>query len=215
MLRYHIMPVTAFAQNCTLLWCDQSQAAVLVDAGGEPQRLRAEVAKRQLHLQALWVTHGHVDHVGAVGQLAEELNLPVLGPGVEDDYWLQALPSIARQYGFAPAAVLKPDRWLQDGDRLSVGEESLRVIHCPGHTPGHMVFYHEPSQLALVGDVLFAGSIGRSDFPGGDGPTLIRSIRERLFSLGDEVAFIPGHGPMSTMGEERQHNPFVADSQWG
>ncbi len=211
MLEHHIIPVTAFAQNCTLLWCQQTRAAVLVDAGGEPERLLAAVAQRQLQLQALWVTHGHADHVGAVGDLAQRLQIPVIGPGIADDYWLQALPSITRQYGFPLAEVLRPQRWLQDGDQLELGEQTLTVIHCPGHTPGHMVFYSATARLALVGDVLFAGSIGRSDFPGGDGATLIRSIRERLFPLGDDVAFIPGHGAMSTLGEERRHNPFVAD----
>ena len=211
MLEYHIIPVTAFAQNCTLLWCTQTRAAVLVDAGGEPERLLAAVTQRQLQLQALWVTHGHVDHVGAVGDLAQRLQLPVIGPGMADDYWLQALPSITRQYGFPFADVLQPQRWLQEGDVLTLGEQTLTVIHCPGHTPGHMVFYSASARLVLVGDVLFAGSIGRSDFPGGDGATLIRSIRERLFPLGDDVAFIPGHGAMSTFGAERRHNPFVAD----
>ena len=211
MLEHHIIPVTTFAQNCTLLWCQQTHAAVLVDAGGEPERLLAAVAQRQLQLQALWVTHGHVDHVGAVGDLAQRLQIPVIGPGIADDYWLQALPSITRQYGFPVAEVLQPQRWLQDGDQLELGEQTLTAIHCPGHTPGHMVFYSATARLALVGDVLFAGSIGRSDFPGGDGATLIRSIRERLFPLGDDVAFIPGHGAMSTLGEERRHNPFVAD----
>ncbi|NNM52005.1 MAG: MBL fold metallo-hydrolase [Pseudomonadales bacterium] len=213
-MQYEIIPVTPFAQNCTLLWCDSTGEAALVDAGGDIDRLMAAVSKRALALVKLLVTHAHVDHVGAVGQLHDQGSLPIEGPGRADDYWIEALPAVAQQYGFPPARKFVPDRWLVDGDEVFLGEEVLQVLHCPGHTPGHVVFYHAASKLACVGDVLFAGSIGRSDFPGGDGPTLIRSIREHLFPLGDEVRFIPGHGPMSTLGAERQSNPFVADARF-
>ncbi len=214
-LQYEIIPVTPFAQNCTLLWCDRTGEAALVDAGGDIDRLMAAVSKRGLNLVKLLVTHAHVDHVGAVGQMHEQWSLPIEGPGRADDYWIEALPTIAQQYGFPPARKFVPDRWLVEGDEVLLGEETFQVLHCPGHTPGHVVFFHAATQLACVGDVLFAGSIGRSDFPGGDGPTLIRSIREHLFPLGDKVQFIPGHGPMSSFGEERRSNPFVADARFG
>ncbi len=211
MLRFTIIPVTPLQQNCTLLWCDQTGEAALIDAGGDLDRLLAEVRQQQLQPGKLWVTHGHVDHVGAVAALQSLGWGPIEGPHQADDYWIDLVPQAAARFGLPQASSFVPDRWLKQHDVLTLGEEQLQVLHCPGHTPGHVVFYHERQQLAWVGDVLFAGSIGRSDFPGGNGPVLIRSIREQLFVLGDDVRFIPGHGPMSTFGAERQTNPFVAD----
>ncbi|MBB3062566.1 MBL fold metallo-hydrolase [Microbulbifer rhizosphaerae] len=214
-LQFHTVPVTPFQQNCTLLWCDDSKRAAVVDPGGDIERILSAVEERGLKLEKILLTHGHLDHVGGTAQLARQLQLPVEGPHREDGFWIEQLPLQTQMFGFPPVETFTPDRWLEQGDRVTVGDEELEVYHCPGHTPGHVVFFHRPSGLALVGDVLFAGSIGRTDFPKGDHDTLIRSITEKLWPLGDEVRFIPGHGPMSTFGEERRSNPFVADKRFG
>ncbi|WP_308365828.1 MULTISPECIES: MBL fold metallo-hydrolase [unclassified Microbulbifer] len=214
-LQFHTVPVTPFQQNCTLLWCDDSKRAAVVDPGGDIERILAAVEERGLKLEKILLTHGHLDHVGGTAQLAKQLQLPVEGPHREDGFWIEQLPLQTQMFGFPPVETFTPDHWLEQGDRVTVGDEELEVYHCPGHTPGHVVFFHRPSGLALVGDVLFAGSIGRTDFPKGDHDTLIRSITEKLWPLGDEVRFIPGHGPMSTFGEERRSNPFVADKRFG
>ena len=211
-LAYEIIPVTPFQQNCSLIWCTKTLRAALVDAGGETARLLDAVKRRGLSLEKLLVTHGHLDHISGVRVLQDQLKLPVEGPHPDDAFWIDALPEICAQYGFPPAQGFTPDRWLRQGDTVTVGEQLLEVLHCPGHTPGHVVFYHRPSDLVIVGDVLFQGSIGRTDFPRGNHRDLIRSIRSRLFALGDAVQFIPGHGPMSTLGAERRSNPFVSDA---
>ena len=209
-MQFQIIPVTAFRQNCSLLWDEQGRAA-LIDPGGDLPRLLEQVDRRGLTLTKILLTHGHVDHCAATAQLARERQVPVEGPERADRFWIESLPAAAAQFGFPPAEPLEPDRWLTDGDTVSLGDETLEVLHCPGHTPGHVVFFHRAGRCAWVGDVLFAGSIGRTDFPRGDHSALIRSIRERLFPLGDDVRFVPGHGPMSTFGAERRTNPFVAD----
>ncbi len=209
-MRYTIIPVTPYQQNCTLLVCEHSNQAALVDPGGDLDLLLAEVDKQGAALQSILVTHGHLDHVGAVAELSQRLALPIIGPQREDQFWLQSLPEQCRMFGFPPSASFEPTRWLEDGDSVNVGDEVLQVIHCPGHTPGHVVFFHPVDRLALVGDVLFQGSIGRTDFPRGDYRTLIDSIQNKLWPLGGDVDFIPGHGPMSTFAEEMRHNPFVA-----
>lgn len=214
-LRGEIIPVTPFQQNCTLIWDPTTMRGALVDAGGEPARLLERVAHHGVQLEKLLVTHGHLDHAGAVAEIAEQLNLPIEGPHQDDAFWIDGMPDAARQYGFPPARSFVPQRWLQHGDTVHLGSLTLDVLHCPGHTPGHVVFHHPASQLAMVGDVIFQNSIGRTDFPKGNHADLIRSIRSRLFPLGDEVQFIPGHGPMSTFGRERQVNPYVADSVAG
>ncbi|WP_248679491.1 MBL fold metallo-hydrolase [Sinimarinibacterium sp. CAU 1509] len=214
-LKAEVIPVTPFEQNCTLIWDPQTLRGALVDAGGEVPRLLDAVRSRGVTLEKLLVTHGHLDHVGVVADLADQLQLPIEGPHVDDRFWIELLPDAARQYGFPPSRSFEPTRWLQQGDQVTVGGLSLDVIHCPGHTPGHVVFYHAPSQLALVGDVLFQGSIGRTDFPRGNHGDLIRSIRERLFPLGDSISFVPGHGPVSTFGAERKSNPYVSDRAVG
>ncbi|MFA5938501.1 MAG: MBL fold metallo-hydrolase [Sinimarinibacterium sp.] len=211
-LRAEILPVTPFQQNCSLIWDAETMRGALVDAGGEPQRLLDAAQRRGVTLEKLLVTHGHLDHVGAVAELAERLSLPIEGPHEDDRFWIELLPDAARQYGFPPVRSFTPARWLHDGDTVTVGDLSLDVIHCPGHTPGHIVFHHAPSQLAIVGDVLFQGSIGRTDFPRGNHADLIRSIRTRLFPLGDDITFIPGHGALSTFGAERRSNPYVGDA---
>jgi len=210
-LQGEIIPVTAFQQNCTLIWDPSTMRGALVDAGGSPDQLRARAAEHGVTIEKLLCTHGHLDHVGAVADLADALGVPVEGPHEDDRFWIEGMPEAARQYGFPPTRSFEPTRWLHHGDTVTVGSITLDVIHCPGHTPGHVVFHHQASKLALVGDVIFQNSIGRTDFPRGNHGDLIRSIRERLFPLGDDVQFVPGHGPMSTFGRERQVNPYVSD----
>lgn len=210
-MRYEIIPVTPFEQNCTILICPETRAAALVDPGGDVELLLAALARLQVTPEKLLLTHGHLDHVGGTAALARRLGVPVIGPHRDDEFLLAGLPQQAQMFGFPPHAPLTTDQWLNAGDTVTVGAQTLEVLHCPGHTPGHVVFFHRPSRLALVGDVLFAGSIGRTDFPRGNHADLLRSIRTVLFPLGDDVAFIPGHGPMSTFGEERRHNPFVGE----
>ena len=213
MMKYQTIPVTSYQQNCTLIWCEQSKKAALIDPGGEVERLLDCVADKGLNLEMVLLTHGHLDHAGGAAAVAQQAAVPVIGPHQDDDFWLAALPQQAEMFGFEPTAALQPDRWLKDGEILSLGELTLQVIHCPGHTPGHVVFYAPQQQLLFVGDVLFQGSIGRTDFPKGDYQTLIDSIMLRLLPLGDEVAFVPGHGAMSTLGEERKCNPFLQPVQ--
>lgn len=212
-LEFAILPVTAFAQNCTLIWSSLNKRGAVVDPGGDIDRIEAELNRRGIILEKILITHGHIDHAGAAAALANRHHVPIEGPHKEDAFWIQGMPMQSKQFGFPHADAFEPDRWLQDGDTVTVGGETLEVIHTPGHTPGHVCFHHEPSRLALVGDVLFQQSIGRTDFPKGNHQDLIRSIREKLFPLGDDVRFIPGHGPMSTFGDERMDNPFVADGQ--
>ncbi|MGQ0530551.1 MAG: MBL fold metallo-hydrolase [Panacagrimonas sp.] len=210
-LRCEIIPVTPFQQNCSLVWDAHTKQAVLIDAGGEVERLLERVAHHGLKLEQLWVTHGHLDHASGVAELADSLQLPIHGPHPDDQFWIDGLPEAAEQFGFPPARSFTPTRWLQQGDQLQLGSLQFEVLHCPGHTPGHVVLYQPQAQLAFVGDVLFQGSIGRTDFPRGNHADLVRSIRERLFPLGDQIQFVPGHGPMSTFGQERQSNPYVSD----
>ena len=208
-----VIPVTAFEQNCSILICEQSLSAAIVDPGGDIERILSSLEETGAVAEKILVTHGHVDHVGAVAELAERLNLPIEGPHRGDRFWIDQLPEQTRQFGFPQSASFEPDRWLDDGDTVTVGEQSLEVIHAPGHTPGHVVFYHGEDRLAIVGDVLFRGSIGRTDFPGGNHQQLLDAIRDKLFPLGDDVTFIPGHGPTSTFGDERRSNPFVGDGR--
>lgn len=215
MLRYRTLPVTAFAQNCSLVWCDQALEAAVIDPGGEIERLLATVAELNLQLRAIWLTHAHIDHAGAVGELAERLQLPIVGPHPGDQFWIDALPQQSAMFGFPPARHFAPTRWLQDGDEVQIGQSTLAVRHCPGHTPGHVVFHSAEAQRVFVGDVLFAGSIGRTDFPQGNHAQLLASIRDKLWPMGDATVFIPGHGPEGTLGEERRFNPYVGERAGG
>jgi len=211
-LRYQILPVTPFQQNCSLVWCDETREAALIDPGGELPRLLAAVAQHDLTLKAIWLTHAHIDHAGGAGQLAREQGLPIIGPHPGDQFWIDGLPQQSQMFGFPPAEGFTPTRWLQDGDEVRIGRQTLAVRHCPGHTPGHVVFHSAAARRCFVGDVLFAGSIGRTDFPGGDHATLIASITQRLWPMGDDTVFIPGHGPESSFGQERRSNPYVKGS---
>ncbi len=215
MLQYKIIPVTPFQQNCSLVWCDETQDAALIDPGGDLHLLQAAIEQANVKVTKILLTHGHLDHVGGTAELVRKHGLPIEGPQREDAFWIDQLPMQCQMMGFPPVQNFQPDRWLEQGDRVTVGREQLEVFFCPGHTPGHVVFYHAGQQLAWVGDVLFAGSIGRTDFPRGDYDTLVTSIRKNLWPLGDAVQFIPGHGPMSTFGTERKTNPFVADHRFG
>ncbi|MGH1372381.1 MAG: MBL fold metallo-hydrolase [Cellvibrionaceae bacterium] len=210
-MKFQVIPVTPYQQNCTLLWCESTMRAAVVDPGGDLDRIEQAVAQHGVTLEKILVTHAHLDHVGAVAKLSKKYDLPIEGPHKEDLFWIEMLPQQAQMMNFPAAEVFEPNRWLDGGDEISVGNETLEVRHCPGHTPGHVVLFHRTSQIAIVGDVLFQGSIGRTDFPKGDHATLIASIQTQLWPLGDEVQFIPGHGPMSSFGQERQSNPFVAD----
>ena len=210
MLHYTTIPVTAFQQNCSLVWCDETQQAAVIDPGGDLDQILAVVKQRELTLTQIWQTHAHIDHAGGTAELAAKLNLPIIGPHPADQFWIDGLAQQSQMFGFPPADAFTPTRWLHDGDTVTVGHSTLNVRHCPGHTPGHVVFHSPEIKRAFVGDVLFAGSIGRTDFPQGDHDTLIASITQRLWPMGDETVFIPGHGPESTFGRERKSNPYVA-----
>jgi len=207
-----IIPVTPFQQNSTLVWNEETMVGASIDPGGDIDQILSMRDEVGMTIEKIFLTHGHLDHASGTVNLASRLGVPVEGPHEEDAFLLDALPAQAQKYGFPETAAVKPDRWLKDGDSVEAGGLTFDVRHCPGHTPGHVVFFHEPSRFAVVGDVLFQGSIGRTDLPRGDHETLLRSIREQLWPLGEDVVFVPGHGPASTFGNERKTNPFVGDA---
>jgi glyoxylase-like metal-dependent hydrolase (beta-lactamase superfamily II) len=230
-LKAAIVPVTPFQQNCTILWQEPSRRAVVIDPGGEVPRILDAIGKAGVRVERILLTHGHIDHAGGAATLKTALEqaaasdrggsatgpvapahlatLPIEGPDERDRFLLEGLERQGREYGIAGVRNVLPDRWLAEGDQVKVGEQAFDVLHCPGHTPGHVVFVNQAARFALVGDVLFSGSIGRTDFPYGDHAALIRAIKDKLLPLGDDVSFICGHGPGSTIGAERHTNPFV------
>ncbi|MDP6968609.1 MAG: MBL fold metallo-hydrolase [Gammaproteobacteria bacterium] len=208
-LRIEIIPVTAFQQNCSLVWCDSTNEAALIDPGGDTELLLERVGHHGLNLTQIFITHAHIDHAGAAADIAEAKDIPIIGPHRADQFWIDKLSDQSRMFQFPEARPFVPQRWLDQGDEVQVGKETMQVFHCPGHTPGHVVFYHPTIGLLFVGDVLFQNSIGRTDFPQSDHGALIQSIQNHLLVLDDQVQFVPGHGPVSTIGQERKHNPFL------
>ncbi|WP_116138247.1 MBL fold metallo-hydrolase [Trinickia diaoshuihuensis] len=210
-MKVFLIPVTPFQQNCSLIICEATQRAAIVDPGGDLEVIERAVAENGATVEKILLTHGHVDHCAGAKTLATRYGVPIEGPQRDERFWIEQLPDQSVRFGFPAAQAFEPDRWLDDGDTVQFGEETMDVYHCPGHTPGHVVFVSDKHRIAFVGDVLFAGSIGRTDFPRGNHGDLIRSIRTKLWPLGDDITFVPGHGPTSTFGEERRTNPYVAD----
>jgi glyoxylase-like metal-dependent hydrolase (beta-lactamase superfamily II) len=208
-VRAAVIPVTQFQQNCTLMWCAKTMRAVVVDPGGDLPRLRQAIAETKVTVERIWLTHGHIDHAGAAAELRQELGVPIEGPHRADEFWLNHIAASGLKFGMFGARNVVPDRWLDDGDEVVIGTLTFAVLHCPGHSAGSVAFFNAQERFAIVGDVLFSGSVGRSDLPGGDHATLLRSINDKLLPLGDDVAFICGHGPGSTIGRERASNPYL------
>ena len=212
MLRYQIIPVTPFQQNCTVFWNEETKKGGIVDPGGDLALLNKFIDEQGIEIEKILVTHGHLDHAGSVKAMADERDIPIIGPHKDDKFWIDGMPDAAAQYGFPEALAFEPDQWLEHGDTVEVAGVQFDVVHCPGHTPGHVVFVQSDDKVAMVGDVIFQGSIGRTDFPKGNHQQLIDSITERLWQLGLDITFIPGHGPTSTFAAEKQTNPFVSDT---
>ena len=210
-LKVEIVQVTAFQQNCSVLWCTDTMIGAVVDPGGDVDDILKVINQHNIKVEQILLTHGHLDHAGGAAKLARELNIPVIGPQKDDDFWLQGIEEQSQTYGLPGGENCSPDQWLNDGEKVQVGNISLSVLHCPGHTPGHVVFYNKEANIAFVGDVLFKGSIGRTDFPKGDHATLIHSITSKLWPLGGQTQFISGHGDISDFATERATNPFVSD----
>jgi len=214
-LRYQIIPVTPFQQNCTVFWNEETKKGGIVDPGGDLALLNKFIGEQGIEIEKILVTHGHLDHAGSVKAMADERNIPIIGPHKDDKFWIDGMPEAAAQYGFPEALAFEPDQWLEHGDKVTVADVDFDVLHCPGHTPGHVVFVQSEDKVAMVGDVLFQGSIGRTDFPKGNYQQLIDSITQRLWPLGLDITFIPGHGPTSTFEVEKKTNPFVSDAALG
>jgi len=211
-IRALVVPVTPLQQNCTIVWCEKTRRAAIIDPGGEVPRLLSILSEHKLTLEKIWITHGHLDHAGGAAALKDATGATIEGPHPDDGFWIDGIDAAGAQWGMPDARRFAPDRWLMDGDRVHLGETQFEVFHCPGHTPGHVVFFHREARFAQVGDVLFAGSIGRTDFPRGNFPDLVHSITGKLWPLGDDVTFVPGHNQISTFGAERRTNPFVSDA---
>ncbi|MDX2234592.1 MAG: MBL fold metallo-hydrolase [Hyphomonadaceae bacterium] len=206
-----VIPVTPFRQNTSLVWCAATRKGAFVDPGGEVEKLAAAAAERDVTVEKILLTHGHLDHAGAAAELAERYGVAIEGPHRDEDWLLASIERQAARYGMTDARACTPDRWLEDGDTVTVGAVSFDVVHCPGHTPGHVVFVQPEARFAFVGDVIFRGSVGRTDFERGNHAHLVSSIRDKLFPLGDDIQFLPGHGELSTFGWERKTNPYVSD----
>jgi glyoxylase-like metal-dependent hydrolase (beta-lactamase superfamily II) len=215
MLKYQIIPVTHYQQNCSLVWCSETNKAAVIDPGGDVDAITQAALSQNVTIEKIWLTHGHLDHVGGALELSKALGLDISGPHKGDQFWLAGIPQQSTMMGFPAHQAFEPQQWLDESDQLTIGQLKFQVLHCPGHTPGHLVFFEPTAKLAFVGDVLFAGSVGRTDFPQGNSQQLVESIRTKLWPLGDDVQFVPGHGPMSNFGHERKTNPFVADTRFG
>ncbi len=210
-MRAAIISVTAFEQNCSLVWCSKTMMGALIDPGGDLAKIKDAIARSGVKVEKILLTHGHADHCGQSGMLAKELGIPIEGPHEGDRFWISRLEDDGPRFGMH-CEIFESDRWLEDGDTVSFGEVEMEVVHCPGHTPGHVVFFHRPTKFAFVGDVIFAGSIGRTDFPMSNHQNLIDAITQKLWPLGDDVTFVPGHGQPSTFGQERKTNAYVSDA---
>ena len=208
-LQAMIIPVTPFQQNCALVFDDEKKVGAIVDPGGDVPRILDAIKQSGVAIEKILLTHGHLDHAGGADELREALGVEIEGPNPEDQFLLDNLALQGSEYGMPGLRNVTPDRWLKEGDTVTVGGLSFAVYEAPGHTPGSVIFFNDENRFALVGDVLFQGSVGRTDFPRGDHETLLRSIREKLFPLGDDVVFLPGHGAPSSIGEERKSNPFL------
>src|ERR1700674_583633 len=204
-----IIPVTLFEQNCTLLWDEATKKGVVIDPGGDVPKIQDAIKQTKVSVEKIWLTHGHIDHVGGAADLRDALKVPIEGPHIADKFLLDNVVASGARFGFADVRDFAPDRWLEEGDQVSIGELTFDILHCPGHSPGSVVFFNKEMRFAHVGDVLFNGSVGRSDIPGGDHATLIKSITEKLLPLGDDIGFFCGHGARSTIGHERKTNPFL------
>ncbi len=214
-LQTAILPVTSLRQNCSIIWCDETNRGAIVDPGGDVEQIIGAVNETGMKPELVLITHGHFDHAGSAAEIAEKFNVPIEGPHLEDKFMIDGMVQQGIIFDAPWCIPFSPTRWLEDGDKVKFGNIEMDVIHTPGHTPGHVVFYENGSELAFVGDVIFKGSIGRTDFIKGDHQALISSIREKLFPLGDGVTFVPGHGSNSTFGNERKSNPFVGDDVVG
>jgi glyoxylase-like metal-dependent hydrolase (beta-lactamase superfamily II) len=210
-LKAAIITVTPFQQNCSVIWKEDTKIAAVNDPGGDLEIIEKFIDDQGLTLSKIFITHGHLDHAAGARELADNFKVEIEGPQIEDEFLTSTLEMQGKSYGMENAKNFTPDRWLNEGDQIELDGEKLDVYHCPGHTPGHVIFHHKESKLAIVGDVLFQGSVGRTDLPGGSMDALIAAIREKVLPLGDDITFIPGHGPISTIGQERLTNPYVAD----
>lgn len=206
-----VTPVTPLQQNCTTVWCTATGKAAVIDPGASVDAILGEVARRGLTLDQIWITHGHLDHAAGAAEMQEKSGVDIIGPHPDDLFWIESLEEKGREWGMPEARIFTPTRWLAEGDVLTLGETSWEVYHTPGHTPGHVIFFNRAARFAQVGDVLFKGSVGRTDFPRSDHQALLNAIVTKLWPLGDDVTFVPGHGPVSTFGAERRTNPFVSD----